>query len=409
MFKKIYHRSRRLLAKLWLKFNFQVTVIGVTGSYGKTNTVRAISEVLSEKFPTLQTDLNLDTNYNLPITLLKIGPQHQKVVLEYGVDHPGDMDFHLSLVRPKIAVLTGINPTHTDEEHLGSLSSLIKEKKKLLLALPKGGLAILNGDDSQARKMNQGVKAKSVFYGTNPKDDFYAKKIKVDFQGTSFVLVCQPGKEKQELKMTTGLVGRHFVQACLAATAVGLNQGLTIGQIQKALAKIRPLPGRLSLEKGPRGTILLNDFLRANPASTLAGLQTLTDLPTGGKRVAVLGEMGELGDSAQKEHQKVGQKVADLGIDFFLGIGPLQKLAIQQALKSGMKKEQVFWASDVVVATKILKKILKKGDLFYLKGSRLRHLERILLLLEGKKVGCRVVSCRFYHHCESCSYLLSGL
>ncbi|MBM3205423.1 hypothetical protein FJZ41_01045, partial [Candidatus Shapirobacteria bacterium] len=131
MFKKIYHRSRRLLAKLWLKFNFQVTVIGVTGSYGKTNTVRAISEVLSEKFPTLQTDLNLDTNYNLPITLLKIGPQHQKVVLEYGVDHPGDMDFHLSLVRPKIAVLTGINPTHTDEEHLGSLSSLIKEKKKL--------------------------------------------------------------------------------------------------------------------------------------------------------------------------------------------------------------------------------------------------------------------------------------
>ena len=407
--KNIFHFSRRFLAKIWLFLNLKITVIGVTGSYGKTNTSRAIAQVLQEKYQTLQTDLNLDTNYNLPITILKIKPFHQKLVLEYGVDHQGEMDFHLSLIKPQIVVLTGINPTHTDQEHLGSLQNLIKEKRKLLQALPKSGLAIINGNDPQARLMSQGTKAKTLFYGTNPKDDFWAKEIKVGFKGTNFLLVYQQGKEKKEIKIITGLIGRHFIQACLAAVGVGLNQGLTIEQIQKALAKTKPLPGRLSIEKGPQKTILLNDSLRANPASTLAGLQTLADLPTKGRRIAVLGEMGELGDSAEKEHRLIGEKAVELKIDFLLGIGPLQRLAIEQAIKSGMSKEKTFWAKDVVQAAAFLKKILKPNDLFYLKGSRLRHLERILLLLDKKEVGCRVVSCHFYHHCRDCPFLKTGI
>lgn len=232
MLKKIYHQTRRKIAKNWLKLNPQVTIIGITGSYGKTNTARAIFQVLSEKYRTLQTDLNLDTNYNLPITLLKIRPWHQKVVLEYGVDHKGEMDWHLSLVRPQVAVLTGINPTHSDEEHLGSLQNIIKEKKKLLLALPKNGLSVLNWEDEFVRQMTQGIKVKILFYGLDKKHcDFWAEKIKVDFNGTSFIL----GYEEKKIPMRTGLIGRHFVQSCLAAAAVGLNQGLTIGQIKKGL------------------------------------------------------------------------------------------------------------------------------------------------------------------------------
>lgn len=409
LLKKFFHFSRRLLAKVWLNLNSQITVIGVTGSYGKTNTTRAINQVLSEKYLTLQTDLNLDTNFNLPITLLKLRSFHRKTVLEYGVDHQGEMNFHLSLVKPQIAVLTGINPTHSDQEHLGSVNNIILEKKKLLLSLPKSGLAIINGDDSQARKMSQGIKAKVLFYGTDPKDDFFAQQIKVNFEGTTFVLIYHQGQEKKEIKIKTGLIGRHFIQACLAAVAVGLNQGLTIDQIKKALGEIKPLSGRLSVEKGPLGTILLNDSLRANPASTLAGLQTLADLPTKGKRVAVLGEMGELGDSAEKEHRLIGEKVFGLKIDFLLGIGPLQRLTIEQAIKSGMDRKKTFWAKDALQASDFLKRTLKAGDLFYLKGSRLRHLERILLLLEGEKVGCRVVSCHFYHHCRDCPFLKTGI
>ena len=405
--KQPFHNFRRFIAKLWLKFNPQLTIVGITGSYGKTNTTRAIAAVLSQKHKVIQTDLDLDTIYNLPITILKLRPWHQKLVLEMGVDHKNEMDFHLSLVKPSIAVVTGINPTHSEPELLGSLEGVIKEKRKLLQILPKDGLAILNWDDENVRKMVRLTKAKVLKYGTSPKYDFWADKIKVDFSGTSFILHY----ENKKFAIKTGLVGRHFIHECLAAAAVGINQGLTWGQIKNGLSKLKPLAGRLSIEKGPKGTILINDALRANPASTMAGLQTLVDLPRqlAGRRIAVLGEMGELGELAQEEHWRVGKEVAGLKIDYLVSVGPLQKLTAVEAIKSGMKKNQVFWVENVAQAAQILERLLSVGDLFYLKGSLLRHMERILLILNGKDVGCRVTLCHFYHQCPSCPYLKMGL
>jgi len=409
VWKQPFHQSRRFIAKLWLHFFPHLTIIGITGSYGKTNTTRAIAQVLSEKYKTLQTDLDLDTIYNLPITILKLRPWHQKLVLEMGVDHKNEMDFHLSLVKPSIAVVTGINPTHSEPELLGSLEGVIKEKRKLLQILPKDGLAILNWDDENVWKMARFTKAKVLKCGTSPKCDFWADKIKVDFSGTSFILHY----ENKKFAIKTGLVGRHFIHECLAAAAVGINQGLTWGQIKNGLSKLKPLAGRLSIEKGPKGTILINDVLRANPASTIAGLQTLVDLPTlraaQGRRIAVLGEMGELGELAQEEHRRVGKEVAGLKIDYLVSVGPLQKLTAEEAIKSGMKKNQVFWVENVAQAARILERLLSVGDLFYLKGSLLRHMERILLILNGEEVGCKVTSCHFYHQCPSCPYLKMGL
>jgi UDP-N-acetylmuramoyl-tripeptide--D-alanyl-D-alanine ligase len=403
--KKPLHQARRKLAKLWLKFFPNLTIVGITGSYGKTNTARAIVRVLSEKFPTLQTDLNLDTVYNLPITILKLRPKHRALVLEYGVDHKNEMDFHLSLVKPQIGVITGINPTHSDPELLGSLEGIIKEKSKLLKALPKEGWAILNWDDKRVRKMKGATKAKIIRYGTTSECDYWAKDIKVDFSGTSFTLYSQ----KEKIKIKTGLVGRHFVLNCLAAAVVGKIKGLNWEEIKRGLAKLKPLTGRLSIEKGPRGSILLDDHLRANPASTLAGLQTLVDLSAEGRRIAVLGEMGELGDSAKKEHQRIGKELAKLKkIDYLISVGPLQKLTAQAAIREGMKKGQVFWVENVSEAAEVLKKILRAGDLIYLKGSLLRHTERILLILKGEKVGCKLTSCHYYWQCQKCPYLLSG-
>ena len=409
VWKQPFHQSRRFIAKLWLHFFPHLTIIGITGSYGKTNTTRAIAQVLSEKYKTLQTDLDLDTIYNLPITILKLRPWHQKLVLEMGVDHKNEMDFHLSLVKPSITVVTGINPTHSEPELLGSLEGVIKEKRKLLQILPKDGLAILNWDDENVRKMARFTKAKVLKCGTSPKCDFWADKIKVDFSGTSFILHY----ENKKFAIKTGLVGRHFIHECLAAAAVGINQGLTWGQIKNGLSKLKPLAGRLSIEKGPKGTILINDVLRANPASTIAGLQTLVDLPTlraaQGRRIAVLGEMGELGELAQEEHRRVGKEVAGLKIDYLVSVGPLQKLTAEEAIKSGMKKNQVFWVENVAQAARILERLLSVGDLFYLKGSLLRHMERIPLILNGEEVGCKVTSCHFYHQCPSCPYLKMGL
>lgn len=398
--KRSYHWAKRLLAKSWLKLHPGVRVIGITGSYGKTNTTRTIAVVLKEKFDVLQTDINLDTVYNLPITLLKLR-SHQKMVLEYGVDHQGEMDFHLSLVKPSIGVVTGINPTHSDPGLLGSLEGVIKEKVKLLKALPRDGWAILNRDDKAVQSMAKKTKAQVWYYGLTEKSDFWADKIKVGFKNTSFVL----HHGGQAIAIKTGLIGRHFVYSCLAAAAVGRIEGLTWKQIKDGLAKLKPFKGRVSIEKGPLGSVLINDALRANPASTLAGLRVLADLPTKGRRIAILGEMGELGSSAKSEHQRVGQELAKLKLNYLIGVGGLQKHTTQTAIKAGMLKKNVFWTANVVEATRVLKKILKTGDLLYLKGSLLRHMERIILLLKGEKVCCRLVSCHHYDQCLTCSDL----
>ncbi|MDP3954854.1 MAG: UDP-N-acetylmuramoyl-tripeptide--D-alanyl-D-alanine ligase [bacterium] len=407
--KQSFHRLRRLLAKKWLRINSGVTVIGVTGSYGKTNTSRAIATVLSEKFPTLQTDLNLDTVYNLPITLLRLRPGHKFLVLEMGVDHPGDMSSYLDLVKPAIAVLTGISPVHSDEEHLGSLDGIISEKGKLLEALSADGWAILNGDDENVRKMASKTHAKIIWYGLNLRNkeklDVWAKVIKVDFSGTSFTLHF--GDDKIDAKI--GLIGRHFIQAALVASIIGQQFGLSEEEIVRGLAKVNSLPGRLSFEKGPRGTKLLDDHLRANPASTTAGLETLADLPAEGKKIAIMGEMGELGKYSKEEHRKIGGLVAKLGIDYLVGVGPLQKFTTGEAAKKGMKNERVFWVPDVVEASKVIRKVAQKDDLLYLKGSLLRHLERILLLLDNRRVDCKLVSCHVYKQCPSCPKLVEGL
>lgn len=407
--KQPFHDLRWLLAKNWLKLNPGVIVIGVTGSYGKTNTSRAIMTVLSEKYPALQTDLNLDTVYNLPITLLKLRPNHKFIILEMGVDHSGDMSSYLSLVKPSTVVLTGISPVHSDEEHLGSLEGIIEEKGKLLAALPKSGVAILNADDKNVRKMATKTEAKVIWYGLKPeknqKIDLWADNIKVDFKGTSFVI----HRDSEKINAKIGLIGRHFVQAALVAAIIGQEFGLSDEEIVSGLAKVESLPGRLSLEKGPMETALLDDHLRANPASTMAGLETLADLPTKGKKVAILGEMGELGESSEEEHRKIGGLVAKLGIDYLVGIGPLQKFSMDEAVKKGMKKDKVFWTGDVTQAAEILKKIIKKGDLLYLKGSLLRHLERIILLLDDKRVDCQLISCHVYKQCPSCPKLVEGL
>jgi len=396
--KQYFHQIRRFLAKVWLELNLQLIIIGVTGSYGKTSAVRAIAAVLSSKYSTNKTDLNLDTVFNLPITILKTRPWDEVLVLEYGIDHLGEMDQHIKLVRPKIAVLTGITPVHTDQEHLGSLENLISEKRKLVDSLPKDGWAVFNYDDINVRKIGLNFSGKKFFYGRNPKADVNAQSIKINPKGTTFTL-CS-GKEKYQI--FTPLLGYPAIYSCLVAWIVGRELGVEKEKIIDCLAHLSPLPGRFSFEEGPLGTFLVNDSLRANLASTLAGLESFACFP--GRKILVLGEMGEIGDLEEKAHRQVGQMVARLKIDKVVGVGPLTKFVLEEASKT-LKQENLFWAKNVIEAADILKKIVKEKDLLYLKASRLRHLERILLILQGKKVNCSLIVCHRYTHCANCPLL----
>jgi UDP-N-acetylmuramyl pentapeptide synthase len=164
----------------------------------------------------------------------------------------------------------------------------------------------------------------------------------------------------------------------------------------------------MSLGNGPLGSKILNDSLRASPASTASGLQTLSEIKyTQGRKIAVLAEMGEL-ENPKEEHQRIGRLVAGLKINYLVAIGPMQKNVVIEAIKNGFTKENIFSVNNVNEAANVLKKIIKKDDLIYLKGSLMRHVERVLLILEGKEVGCQTIVCPFYHHCLECQFLKKG-
>ena len=402
--KKIYHKARRVLADLWLnRLHPDVIQVAITGSYGKTSTTHAITAVLNRHQPTLRTDLNLDTIYNVPITALRVRSQ-RVIVFELGIDRPNEMDFHLQITRPRIGVITGITPVHSDEAHLGSLENIIREKRKLIEALPANGMAILNRDDGHVREMAAHTQAQVLWYGTGSGADYRACQISLTLSGSRFTVITP----SQTFDVETPLLGAHNCVNALAAVAVADQLGISPTLIKAALAELEPLEGRLNVEPGPLNTILINDALRANPASTRAGLEFLAELPASGGRIAVLGEMGELGDLAVKMHAEVGVVAADCDLTHLVCVGKLTRHTAEAAITNGMPKTRVHPAPRVHDAAHILQQHAQPGDLLYLKGSLLRHMERIPLILQGEEVGCEVVSCPFYHTCSECPYLKTG-
>lgn len=404
--KQTFHNTRRFFARSWLSF-MPAVQIAITGSQGKTNTSSTLFHLLSRLAPTVRTDLNLDTLYNVPITALHVTPRTKYAIFELGVDHKGEMDSHLGIVRPKIAVITGISPVHTDAEHLGSFENLIAEKRKLIEALPADGYAVLNGDDENVRAMAPYTKAKVIFYGKNVGNDVQAKDIGLSLEGTSFSIL-----DKQQsgavLNIRTRLIGLHHIYNIMTSYIVYRLLGYDGNdKFESLMATLAPLAGRMSLEKGPLGTTVLDDSLRANPASTTSGLLTFSQLKTDGKKIAVLAEMGEL-EKPEEEHAKIGRLLAGLNIDYVFAIGNLHTATVKEAVAKGFPPDRIILAADVLKAAEEIRKIVCKGDVIYLKGSLLRHIERVTMILNGEKVGCNVVSCPFYHHCPRCRYLAEG-
>jgi UDP-N-acetylmuramoyl-tripeptide--D-alanyl-D-alanine ligase len=370
-YKQLFHSSRRFLAKRWLSL-MPALQIALTGSHGKTNTTYVLSKMLTAIGNTVVTDINLDTIYNVPITALKVMPWTRYAIFELGVDHPGEMDFHLQIVKPKVAIVTGIAPVHSDAEHLGSLENIVKEKQKLIAALPKEGYAILNYDDTHVRSMAAFTKAKILWYGTDKnRCNMWVdpKTVKVSLKGTSFSIQGLT----LNIDLQTNLIGKHHIYTIMAvystlqAISKLTHHVISINQLIKKVRNIQPLPGRMNIENGPLGTLLLNDSLRANPASTKSGLETLSEIDYAqGRKIAVLAEMGEL-EKPKEEHQKIIEFLKKLKIDFVIAIGNLYP-----------QSSKVLHAKDVFEGAIILKKIINRGDLIYLKGSLYKQVGRVL-------------------------------
>ncbi len=372
----------------------------ITGSYGKTSTAYVLGETLKRAGGALVTDRNLDTIFNLPQTLL-----HWRwppwLVLETGIDHPQEMDFHLRLVKPTTVIFTGVVPVHADEQLLGSKMGIWQEKTKLIRALPANGLLIYNFDDLLARHAARLFSGPKRSYSLKKgKGDYWLVKSKVTPQGSQFWLATS---SRLPIRIKTPLLGKHFAQSFLAALAFLDFYHLPPSLLVDTARQLKPLPGRLSLQPFLNGSWLLDDSRRSNPASAKAGLTLVATLkPHYQRLIVVMGEMGELGRYARQEHRRLGRQLAKLKPDILIGIGPLMRLALKEA-----EGVTAIWANDPATAGELFLKEYspRKGDLFYLKASLLRHLERFRYVLEGRKVACRRPVCHYYHDCSQCDKL----
>jgi len=367
-------RALQDLAAYWRR-RFDLRVIGVTGSTGKTTAKETIWSVLRKAFPTLKSEANYNNEIGLPLTLLNLDKSYKQVVLEMGMYDLGEIARLAEISQPQVGVITNVSHSHL--ERLKTLARIAQAKAELVEALPPNGVAILNGDDPRVKAMAQKTKAKPFFYGLSPDCDLWASDIESrGLQGVHFHL--HHGKETLHVKIP--LLGRHSVHAALAAAAVGLMEGepwdLIIAGLQDITAQLR-----LIAVPGIKGSTIIDDTYNASPASTLAALNLLSDLE--GRTIAVLGDMLELGSYEEKGHRLVGRRAAET-VDKLVTVGPRSRIIAQEARALGMDEGDLFVVENNQEAVKILQRLIASGDLILIKGSRGMKMEEIVAKLGGK-------------------------
>ncbi len=378
-YKKPLHLARISLARQYAKLFPRSMFVGITGSVGKTTTTKACVLVLSQKYPVLTTQTSLDPVLNIPITLLKVRSKFKKVVLEMGIEYPGEMDFYLSLVKPAKGIITNISYQHT--EFLGSLEGVAKEKGKLIEQLPENGLAILNYDDIHVRNMAERTKAEVLFYGTDPNNcSVWAGNIRIEDFKTSFEI--NYGVER--VKVNLSLLGEHQVYPALAAAALGVSEGVSLVAIKNALEKMEPEEHRMDILVGYNGSLILDDCYNGSPISAEAAIDTLQKI-SAKRRIIVLGETKELGKYSEKLHRQIAQKIYKDRIDLvLLGTGETKYIA-SELLSLGFLPEKLETdLQNPQIVSKLLQ-ILSKGDVVLIKGSRSLRLEEVVSRVTKKK------------------------
>jgi UDP-N-acetylmuramoyl-tripeptide--D-alanyl-D-alanine ligase len=352
-------------------------VIGITGSVGKSSTKELTWAVLSQRYKTLKSPGNLNNEIGLPLTLLRLQPYYQEVVLEMGMYDVGEIAELCTIARPHVGVVTNVGPTHL--ERLKSLECIAQAKAELVEALPREGTAILNADDELVRLMARQTQAQVITYGLEPGADLRASDIQsAGLEGVRFRLYYR----HETLHFKVPLLGRHSVHTALRAAAVGLVEGESWEEIIAGLQDVSAQL-RLMAVAGPEGSTILDDTYNASPASTIAALNLLEEIPAT-RRVAVLGDMLELGSYQEEGHRKVGARAASI-VSLLITVGPLGRIIADEARQSGLPAEAVISVATNAEAINHLQALVTQGDIILVKGSRSMKMEEIVAALSRER------------------------
>jgi len=363
------------IARFW-RSKLHVKVIGITGSVGKSTTKELVAEVLSQHFRTLKNPGNMNNEIGLPLTILNLSEGHERAVLEMGFYVAGEISFLCEIAKPQIGVITNVGTVHAGRA--GSQEAIALGKAELVQALPAEGVAILNYDDHWVRQMASQTKARIFFYGLDPAADLWADHVEgLGLEGIRFRLHYR----NETIYLRVPLIGRHSVHTALRAAAVGLVDGLTWQEIVNGL-RSGQTQLRLVVVRAESGALMLDDTYNASPESSLAALNLLDELE--GRKVAVLGDMLELGQYERRGHEMVGVRAAEVA-DELITVGELAHMIAGSARRAGMKPGVVSEFEDSLGVIEFLRQRLGPTDVVLIKGSRGMRMDRIVAALEAQQ------------------------
>jgi len=357
---------------------FNIPIVAITGSNGKTTTKEMIAWILSKRYNVLKNEGTKNNQIGLPLTLLELEPSHDIVVLELGTNHPGEIEYLSKIAMPNIGVITNVGPAHL--EGFGDLRGVFNEKRQLFRNLKKPYLAISNADDQLLRRDMLSKKSNAFILGfrLNKKSDFSASGIKIANGRTAFYL--------KRNRFTLKTLGAHNIYNALAAVAIARIFGMGYKEIISRLSIFNFPLSRLNLIEFNK-IKFIDDTYNSNPLSLKQALDTLDNFSTKGRKIFVMGDMLELGKLSESFHRQMGKSIARI-CDAFIAVGRLSKFSAQTARTSGFDSDNIFVCEDTAEAKEVLfNKISPKGDdIILVKGSRLMRMEEVFNKAQSSKL-----------------------
>jgi UDP-N-acetylmuramoyl-tripeptide--D-alanyl-D-alanine ligase len=351
--------------------DFSPVTIGVAGSNGKTSVKDLIFTVLNDKLDAIASEASFNNDIGVPQTLLRLESKHRAAVLELGTNHPGELAPLIGMVQPKIGVITSIGREHL--EFFNDLAGVAKEEGTLAEMLPKNGVLVINGDSPEMKSIINRAKCRVVRVGVREHNDWRVEPLGTSEEGTRFRLLAPDANWSGE--WSVGLLGRHH--AINAALAIVVGKELEVGraEIQRGLSNCRPAKMRMQFERF-NGMTILNDAYNANADSMSAALRTLAEFPAKGRRIAILGDMAELGETAAAAHREIGSLAGELKIDHVIAIGRHSILTADCARAAGAGNASAFLEFNMAVAA--ILHLAQPDDVILVKASRSSKLERVV-------------------------------
>lgn len=414
--KKLLEKTLRFMARVVLK-KYHPIVVGVTGSVGKSSAKEAIALVVSRSYSVRKAEGNYNNEIGVPLTIIGVKSGNasffvwgkifckwlwmvlfpvqypQVLILEMGIDRPGDMEYLLSFVSVNIGVVTQISSSHI--AFFGSLTNIAKEKGKLLADLPADGFAILNFDDKCVIKMQEKTKAKTLTYGFGEGamlhiDNLLFLRDVKRVEGFSFKLNYDGKTIPVRLPK---LVAIHHISSVLAGVAVGIVLKMNLIEIAEVLENFELLPGRIRLLSGENGMSLLDDTYNSSPTSTIAALETLKEFMAP-RKVVILGDMLELGADTREEHRLLGENVIASGAHIVVTVGQHMRSLYDALLLAGFSNRQVYWFPEPLAVLQDLQNIVRSEDLILIKGSQGMRMEKVTEALLAEPNNAKTLLCR---------------